>query len=529
MGPQARHCCRTTRQAQPLKMRFASHTMAMSANAFNPEAVAIFTTPGCKYCRKAKDALSTAEICFTEIDVGQSTGLRSALTALTGIRTVPQVFLDSKFFGGSDEVVAALADGSFARLVKSAKDPPLPIQLSKMVDEYLAEAEKAHRSDAATDNAASTLGAALEAARFAGKSLGHAFSGQQLLAWLLEESPPDVRPASEEAARQLAQRLLDANVVTCTTARGPGNAPPAACGLFADKELRYRLRSRSQRPRRGQALNTHYTWCGAARPAAQVSEDLRGRILALYDRHLSADGRAVNYSAMREDPLFWQYVDATAELQQVDVVSLSRTELLAAFINLYNALIVHALVVHGTNMSGWWQRLQLFGNLAKYDIGGHTYTADDIEHGVLRANSPTAIAALLPGPLRRPPFGPHDPRANAVVRPLDPRIHFALVCGAKSCPPIRLYSADDVEEGLAGAAEAFCSTEVVVQPDSRKVVMSSILKWYGKDFGDNEGQMLRTLLPMLPREQRAGVSDLLASGEYVVEYKPYNWDVNASA
>lgn len=45
-----------------------------------------------------------------------------------------------------------------------------------------------------------------------------------------------------------------------------------------------------------------------------------------------------------------------------------------------------------------------------------------------------------------------------VVTPLDPRIHFALVCGAKSCPPIKVYTADALEEGLEAAAAAFCES-----------------------------------------------------------------------
>jgi hypothetical protein len=56
-----------------------------------------------------------------------------------------------------------------------------------------------------------------------------------------------------------------------------------------------------------------------------------------------------------------------------------------------------------------------------------------------------------------------------VVRPVDPRIHFALNCGAASCPAIKLYSTDTLEEGLAAAAEAFCASEVVIEPTNRKV------------------------------------------------------------
>ena len=48
-----------------------------------------------------------------------------------------------------------------------------------------------------------------------------------------------------------------------------------------------------------------------------MAEDLRQQILGLYDDYLSADGKAVRYKAMAQDPRFWAYVDATAELQKV--------------------------------------------------------------------------------------------------------------------------------------------------------------------------------------------------------------------
>lgn len=59
--------------------------------------------------------------------------------------------------------------------------------------------------------------------------------------------------------------------------------------------------------------------------------------------------------------------------------------------------------------------------------------------------------------------------ALQVVSPVDARIHFALNCGAASCPAIKLYSTDTLEEGLTGAAEAFCTSEVVVDAAAHKV------------------------------------------------------------
>lgn len=73
---------------------------------------------------------------------------------------------------------------------------------------------------------------------------------------------------------------------------------------------------------------------------AQVAEDLRSRILALYDKHLASDGRAVDYKGLAGDPEFSAFVDATAELQKVDMSSLSREERMAFWINIYNILVV---------------------------------------------------------------------------------------------------------------------------------------------------------------------------------------------
>ena len=84
-------------------------------------------------------------------------------------------------------------------------------------------------------------------------------------------------------------------------------------------------------------------------PAAvlQIAEGLRQRILALYEAHLSHDGRAVNYDALKQDPGFQEYLTATAELQRVDLSGLDKAERMCFFINLYNALIIHALTVYG--------------------------------------------------------------------------------------------------------------------------------------------------------------------------------------
>lgn len=74
----------------------------------------------------------------------------------------------------------------------------------------------------------------------------------------------------------------------------------------------------------GEPLNCHIEWYGEARSAVDVSGDLRGRILELYDAYLAPDGKAVDYAGMSGDARFNAYVDATVELTKVDVSQLQR-------------------------------------------------------------------------------------------------------------------------------------------------------------------------------------------------------------
>lgn len=76
----------------------------------NPEAtvslpVSIITKPGCPYCAKAKALLTEKGFGFEEIVLGQSATLTS-LKAISGRETVPQVFIDGKHIGGSDDLAA---------------------------------------------------------------------------------------------------------------------------------------------------------------------------------------------------------------------------------------------------------------------------------------------------------------------------------------------------------------------------------------------------------------------------------------
>lgn len=72
------------------------------------------------------------------------------------------------------------------------------------------------------------------------------------------------------------------------------------------------------------------------------------------------------------------------ELHRVEMLDLSREEKLAFFINLYNMMSIHAILVWG-HPDGALERRKLFGDF-KYLICGSTYSLSTIQNGILRGN-----------------------------------------------------------------------------------------------------------------------------------------------
>jgi glutaredoxin 3 len=83
--------------------------------------IEIYTTPLCPYCWRAKRLLQSKRVAFTEIDLWQESGRRAEMVERAGGRTtVPQLFIDGRAIGGSDELAALDANGELDRLLGAA-------------------------------------------------------------------------------------------------------------------------------------------------------------------------------------------------------------------------------------------------------------------------------------------------------------------------------------------------------------------------------------------------------------------------
>ncbi len=216
----------------------------------------------------------------------------------------------------------------------------------------------------------------------------------------------------------------------------------------------------------------------------------------------------VDYDRFANSSDFKSYL---GRLAAFDPAGLPRAEQLAFWINAYNAYTIQLINSHreresirNINKTGgfikaygpWKEKLAL--------VGGKAYGLDEIEQDIIR------------------------PKYR------EPRIHFALVCAAMGCPPLRseAYTGARLEAQLEDQASTFLlhsPTKNRVDVASRTVYVSPIFvefRDYIKDFGGSNATVGRYIAKYYP----AGPArDVLTSGSFKTVVTTYDWTLNSQA
>ena len=237
---------------------------------------------------------------------------------------------------------------------------------------------------------------------------------------------------------------------------------------------------------------------------------------------LANHGGNVDYAALRASSLYDNFHHCTGKLRGFDPSTLpDRNSRLAFWINLYNTLVLDGVIALGVRHSLMERRAGIsFFRQAAYIVGGQRMSCDDIEHGILRAN-------------RGHPFYPGrqfhstDPRLKWVIEPFDVRVHFALNCASRSCPPIRAYSPEKLDSQLGLATRTYLATDAQILPEENALYLSSIFKWFASDFGGREGITDFVLSHLSDTTERTWLMHQRALVS--LRYKPYDWSLNGKA
>ncbi len=228
----------------------------------------------------------------------------------------------------------------------------------------------------------------------------------------------------------------------------------------------------------------------------------------------------VSYKELKADrKKLDSFVDSIGKLDPKVYEQWSDKQKIAFLINAYNALTLKLIIDHYPiewsyakallypkesirQISGAWDEMQ-------FPFMRGKVTLDGIEHDMLRKK-----------------FS-------------EPRIHMALVCAALSCPYLRTepYTAEKLDEQLDDQSRRFVAHpfQVLVTRNNERIYLSSIFKWFGKDFVKaygtdkkfkdyNEDQ--RAVLNFISKYLSPEDAAYVAAGKAWIEYRPYNWALN---
>ena len=249
---------------------------------------------------------------------------------------------------------------------------------------------------------------------------------------------------------------------------------------------------------------------------ADVSQQMLGAIREIKGKYYTPQGN-VDYEFIKASDEYREYKKIAASLGDFDLGLLkSEKEKLAFWINLYNTIVVDGIIATGVKDSV--REVAGFFSKIKYNIGGLKFSPDDIEHGILRANRKKPLR-----PWKQ--FSFFNPKKKYSLKHLDARIHFALVCGSRSCAPIKYYTPERINDELEIATQNFVnSSEVIIIPEENRILMSQIFKWYKIDFGGSRGILNFIKKYIVDDDKKMFLEQ--AGNRAIISYLYYDWSLN---
>ncbi|WP_299667057.1 DUF547 domain-containing protein [uncultured Polaribacter sp.] len=145
----------------------------------------------------------------------------------------------------------------------------------------------------------------------------------------------------------------------------------------------------------------------------------------------------------------------------------------AFWVNVYNSFIQISL----TENPKEYEDRGTFFKKERVKIAGETLSFDAIEHAILRKSR----VKLSWGYLRKYFRAKWERKLR--VKNIDWRIHFALNCGAESCPPVAKFTSENLDKEFDFMTTQYLKEQTTYSKETRTAKSVSLFSWFRADFG----------------------------------------------
>ncbi|GAB2227277.1 hypothetical protein Drorol1_Dr00009092 [Drosera rotundifolia] len=208
-------------------------------------------------------------------------------------------------------------------------------------------------------------------------------------------------------------------------------------------------------------------------------------------------------------------------LQKIDPRKMKHEEKLAFWINVHNALVMHAFVAYGIPQNNVKRAFVLLK--AAYNIGGQTVSADSIQSTILGCRMPRPgqwLQTLLFASIK---FKTRVERQAFATEHPEPLLHFALCSGNHSDPALRVYTPKRVSLELEAAKEEYIRAVFGVSKD-RKLVLPKLVESYARDASLSTASLVEVIQKSLPEPLRKSLKKWHPSkSRRNIDWMPHNF------
>ncbi|KAJ3451599.1 electron carrier/ protein disulfide oxidoreductase [Anaeramoeba flamelloides] len=206
-----------------------------------------------------------------------------------------------------------------------------------------------------------------------------------------------------------------------------------------------------------------------------LAKQLLSILMDLLDAHYSVSRKTVNLKTISKSISFQKFVNLTGNLQLVDLNGMSDNERLAFFLNVYNTLFLHSLIVYGFPCLKDRNALRQFFSNHRYLIGSHYFSLDDIYNGILRGNNNAKLSQKY--------FKSNDIRQQFQPKNFFPNIHFACY-NFHFQNKIQIFHPNNLIEQLNSATQY--SVKHLYLFENNTLFLPKFFEHYQKDFNGTE-------------------------------------------
>ena len=231
--------------------------------------------------------------------------------------------------------------------------------------------------------------------------------------------------------------------------------------------------------------------------------------------HFDAHGAACDYAALARSPERERLAACLIALADFDIKRAQIPSQLAFWINVFNAGVLRD--ARELESAAGVRTVEAFFERPRLRIGEHSYSLDDIEHGLLRGN--VAKPGRSPPPMKR-----GDARLEYMPIVFEERMHFGLHSACRSSPPLRAFDGGKLDRQLEEAASEYIRRTVRVERQGAVLVLPRIFRWFAEDFGGDRG-IVDFVVSRIANEAVVDMIDRRL-GDVALRYAEFDWTLN---